>query len=381
MPHAPQLRRVLAVVSAVVLLLGLAAAGVAPASAHRGGPRPRPHPPGTPPARACIDPDSSAVPISLTVDGGTATGFYALPPRRPVGLVVFSHGWGHSSFSWTHHLTRVARDLNVITVAMDGRGLRFLDTRKPGGQPDTRGWPVSAAAEDGIAAARELQGRCPSATTVVNYGVSMGGNTSGLMAAARAQRRDGRPLFDYWIVVEGVTNVTSTYAGARAIASGNNTARTAVEDIEAEMGGPIETRPEAYRERSVVTRAGDIRDSKVKGVVLVHGVDDGLVDHGQSQSMRGALVAAGVPTQFFTVTSKTDRTPADDSATGYVGTAVDPAYRSPLAGHGNEISTVHIVIATGFERLTALFGGQLPTCTREHVVDGRAGTAPPPGPC
>lgn len=82
----------------------------------------------------------------------------------------------------------------------------------------------------------------------------------------------------------------------------------------------------------------------------------------------------------FTVLLKSDETPRDDSATGYVGTAADPSYRSPLAGHGNEISTVHLVVATGLQRLTALLRGQPPTCTREHV-EGKAGTLPPPGPC
>lgn len=333
-------------------------------------------------AAQCTDPSSAPQVLRRSVGGGTATGYFALPRRTPGGLVVFSHGYGPAAAAWRGHLSRVARQLDVITVAVDGRDLRFVGSPRANGERASRGWPVTSAAQDGIAAAQLLLARCPSATTVVNYGVSMGGNTSGLMAAAGAKRPDRSPLFDYWFDIEGVTNVISTYTGARAIAPVNDTGRKATEDIERETGGPIEKVPRAFAQRAVITRAGDIAASGVKGVVFVHGVDDGTVGFEQSQYMRAALVAEGVNTQFFAVTRKSGGSERDSTETGYVGDQLDPKYRSPLAGHGDERSNTHIVIVTGFSRLTALFRGVLPQCRSEHLVDGGTGAiVPEPGPC
>lgn len=335
-----------------------------------------------PPPQACTDIADTAIRFTLTVEGEAANGFYALPDSTPTGLVVFSHGYGHSSYSWQHHLRRVAAELDVITVAMDYRGITFLPTEKAPGIPDTRGWNVSAGAEDGIAAAQYFEEACDITGTIVNYGVSMGGNTSGLMAAAGATRSTGAPLFDYWIDIEGANVVAETYTGARILAPVNTFARNAQTDIEAEMGGTFEARTATYLEWSNVTRVDDMKAAGLKGVVLVHGVDDGLVTHDQSVSMRAALNAGGIPTQMFTVALKSPESERETTLTGYIGGAIDPTYRSPLAGHASEMSTTHIVSVVGFERLNALFAGQKPDCTREHVVDGQlAVTVPAPAPC
>lgn len=334
------------------------------------------------PAQACSDSTDTATRFTLAVDGEDADGFYALPDTTPTGLVVFSHGYGHSSYSWQHHLRRVAAELDVITVAMDYRGITFLSTEKAPGIPDTRGWNVSAGAADGIAAAQYFEDECDITGTIVNYGVSMGGNTSGLMAAAGATRSTGAPLFDYWIDIEGANAVAETYTGARILAPVNTFARNAQTDIEAEMGGTFEQRTATYLEWSNVTRVDDMKAAGLKGAVLVHGVDDGLVTYDQSVTMRAALNAVGIPTQMFTVTLKSPESERETTATGYIGGAIDPTYRSPLAGHASEMSTTHIVSVVGFERLSALFAGQEPDCTREHVVDGQLdATVPAPAPC
>lgn len=329
------------------------------------------------PAQACQDTADTAIRFSLTVGGQAANGFYALPDTAPTGLVVFSHGYGHSSYSWQHHLRRVAADHDVIAIAMDYRGITFLSTEKAPGIPDTRGWNVSAGAEDGIAAAQYFEDECNVTGTIVNYGVSMGGNTSGLMAAAGATRSTGAPLFDYWIDIEGANVVAETYTGARILAPVNAFARNAQADIEAEMGGTFEQRTATYLEKSNVTRVQDMKAAGLKGVVLVHGVDDGLVTHDQSVTMRAALNAVGIPTHMFTVTLKSPESERETTATGYIGGAVDPTYRSPLAGHASEMSTTHIVSVLGFERLAAIFAGNKPDCTREYVVDGELGQVPP----
>src|SRR5437588_96441 len=112
---------------------------------------------------------------------------------------------------------------------------------------------VAAALAAAVLLAPAPEQACPFVKTIVAYGISMGGNTSGLAAASHAIRHDGRPLFDYWWDIEGATNVIETYAGAAALAqTGNTFATQAQQDIEAEMGGPLEQRPDAYASHAVV---------------------------------------------------------------------------------------------------------------------------------
>jgi hypothetical protein len=232
---------------------------------------------------------------------------------------------------------------------------------------------VAAAAEDGIKAAKEWEADCSTIDTIVNYGVSMGGNTSGIMAAAGALRADGTtPLFDWWVNVEGVNNLVETYLEARAASP------SAAADIEEETGGSIEEVPEEFLRRTNVARIADIKASGLKGAVLVHGVDDGLVPHNQSDEMFAALTAAAIPTQFFAVTLRSDTSESGTTGTAIFVRPVDPTYDSPFAGHASEMSDTHIVGLTGFERLDAIFAGQPPTCTRVGVVDGQLGSTPVP---
>lgn len=355
--------------SVVLSILSAGLVAVLPTSARADG------------TQSCIDNDDTAVALSLTVSGETATGHYSLPNSAPQGLVVFSHGYGHSSHSWKHHLRRVAAELDVIAVAMDYRGIEFLTTEKAPGVPDTLGWDVTKGAEDGIAAAQWFDDHCNIHGPYVNYGVSMGGNTSGLMAATDADRSNGDPLFDFWIDIEGAANVTETYTGARILAPFNAFAAQAQSDIETEMGGTFEQRPATYLEKSVVTRTLDMKRAGLKGVVLVHGVDDGLVTYDQSRQMQAALRAVGIDAQMNTVLLKSDESERETTLTGYLGTQLDPTYRSPLAGHASEMSTTHIVSVTGFVRLAEIFQGRPPTCTQEYVVDGQLGTPPPATVC
>jgi hypothetical protein len=330
--------------------------------------------PETTPWPPCTDDVDGAVEFTIPIDGDDrdAHGFYAVPATDPVGMVVFSHGYGHSSYSWQDHAARVAEELNVVTVAVDGRDLTILDTFKRPGIPNTAGWPVKSAAEDGLAAAAMFESACSTIETIVNYGVSLGGNTSGIMAAAGAKRADGTtPMFDWWVDVEGVNNLIETYMEARAADPG------AAGAIQIEAGGPIElTGPEPYLERTNVALVDKMKAAGLKGVVLVHGVDDGLVPHNQSDEMFAALTAVGIPAQFFVVTLKSDESERETTGTGHVLGRLDPEYRSPLSGHASELSETHIVGLTGFERLTAIFNGQPPACTRVAVVDGQVGSTP-----
>ena len=307
--------------------------------------------------------------LDLRVDGQAAWGLYAFPPAAPKGIVVFGHGYGHTAESWRKHITDTAARNGVVAVAMDYRGQ--VDT--PGTPlPSSRGWQVREGAADSIAAARYFNRLCPSAQTIVMYGVSMGGNTAGLAVAAKAKRLSGRPLFDYWFDIEGATTVAETYLEARGLAgSGNAFAKNAVEDIEREVGGPIESDPNGYVDLSVISHGDDIKASGIRGVVMVQGVDDGLVGYNQSPELYTRLRSLGIPVDFWTAVTRGDKSEPGTTLDGYVTSQV-PGFTSPFAGHASEASDTHIVGNAGFERLAALFKGTPPAC-RLGVLDGTLG--------
>ena len=306
--------------------------------------------------------------FTMPVNGQSTWGLYAMPPKAPKGIVVFGHGYGHTAESWRRHIATTARRDNVIAVAMNYRGQ--IDT--PGNPlPSSRGWQVAEGAEDSIAAAQLFERSCPTAKTIVMYGVSMGGNTAGLAVAAQAKRSTGKPLFDYLFDIEGAMNVTETYFEARALAqTGNAYATNAVADIERQMGGTFEERRDVYLERTVVNRVDDIAASGVKGVVVIHGVVDGLVGYNQSPEFVTLLRRHNVPVDFWTAVTRGQGEPGT-TLDGYVTGSV-PGYTSPFAGHASETSTTHLVGAAGFVRLAELFRGVVPAC-RVGVLDGAAG--------
>lgn len=307
--------------------------------------------------------DTAAQPFRVAVGSEVATGLVAKPRRAPRGIVVAAHGYGHTVESWRAHLERIADESGVIAVAMNYRH-----------QVGTRGWRVAEGAEDSIAAARYFERACPSARRIALYGVSMGGNTSGLALAAKPTRANGRPLFDVWFDIEGANNVVETYFEARALApTGNATAVNAVADIEEEMGGTFEEKAEVYLRHSNVARIADIAASGVSDVYLVHGLVDGLVPYNQSAEFRALLRAHRVPAAMTTVVTRT--------ATSEPGTTVDgylpiPGHTSPFAGHASEASTTHVVGMEGFQLLRDWFDGSATRCV-DVVYDGTTGVRTP----
>ena len=335
-------------------------------------------PPGHLKSGRCVDKSDDAIPLTLQVGGEPATGHYALPADAPETLVVFAHGYGHSSYSWIHHMMRTARELGVVAVGMDYRGLELSPDGNGDGLPESRGWNAMKGGEDLLAAAQYFQGTCKTIKRTVLMGVSMGANMSGLALALSSKA--AKPVFDHWIDVEGAVNVIETYLGARALAPVNAFAKNAQADIEEEMGGPIEENPEAYRQRAVVTRIDEIKASGVKGVTVIHGLDDGLVPYNQGREMASLLLQAGIPTDMFTVSRRSKESERETTATGYVGgplfgglpdQAPLPAdYTSPFAGHASEKSTTHVIMVTAFDQLAKVVGGYQPTLYNEHHVDG-----------
>ncbi|MDX1658960.1 MAG: alpha/beta fold hydrolase [Nitriliruptorales bacterium] len=319
------------------------------------------------PPVSCHDGADNARPLPLRNEHGERlSGVYAAPTADPSALVVMMHGYGHTSESWIPHVERVAAQDGALAVAIDYRG--DIRTKDPQGLDSSRGWNVTAGAEDAIDVAHAFLAACPTIEDVVAYGISMGGNSSGLAIAAGATRADGEtPLFDIWFNVEGATNVVETYLGARALAPTNEFAANAQADIEAEMGGPIEaTGPEPYLERSILYRAEDVAASGVAGIVMVHGVDDGLVPYNQSREFAQRMRQLGIPVELHTVTTKGDAE-SGTTATGYVLGALGQDFVT--AGHASEASTTHVVNRIAFERLSEILAGADVSC-HETVYDG-----------
>jgi acetyl esterase/lipase len=347
------------------LLLLAAAMAAAPAASAR----PNTGPP-VRPAR-CVDKADEALPLRLIVDGQKATGHYSVPESQPTALVVIGHGYGHSSYSWIEHMKRMSDELGVIAVAMDYRGTTFEPQPWPkDGVPSTRGWRVMEGAEDMIAATKLLKANCASIEETVIFGVSMGGNSTGLALALAAEEK--KPLFDYWIDAEGAVNVTETYFGARALAAGNEFAANAYADIVEEMGGEFEDDPAPYAEHSVVSRIDEIKASGVKGVIVIHGANDGLVPINQSRELVAELAAEEIPVDTYTALRNGPEGESGTTITGYGGG--DPG----IAGHASERSTTHAVMVTAFDRLKALITEDYqPGPYREFVFDsGTIYTAP-----
>ena len=303
--------------------------------------------------------------IRLTSSVGLASGRFALPDNpAPTQLVVFFHGHGNDSCSFRRHLQKITAR-GAVAVAMDYTGQREEPV-------ENYGWFVRAGAADSIAAAQYFLKQYPSVTQVFAMGISMGANMSGFaMASADAVRADGSPLFDYWVAVEGVHNLTEEYLIARAIAPVNAGGALAVQEIEEENGGALEAVPERYQEITNVARVQDM--TGLKGVVLVHAVDDGLVPYGQSQEMFAALVAAQVPAELFTVLlngGAESGTTATGIPLGPIFGGAGMPYESAFAGHGWEGSDTHLVIGTGFTQLFGLMDGGTVSAGGQSVVGG-----------
>jgi acetyl esterase/lipase len=306
--------------------------------------------------------------MSLIVENAEALALVALPERKPRGIVVFDHGYGHTMESWREHVARTAATLGVIAIAPNYRG---LDQTIPleGVKTSSRGWRVAEGAADTIAYAQHFEALCTPKGDNVVYGVSMGGNTSGLVVAAQPKGPDRKPLFDYWVNVEGATNVTETYLGAKALAPANAFAANAAEDIERAFGGTPVQAPATYAQRTVVNRTGDIAGAGLKGVYVVHGLLDGLVTHDHSRQLQALLRARGVPVDMWTAVTRDEDSEPGTTVDGYVPTG----QKSPFAGHASETSTTHVVGAAGFAALERIYSGERFVCG-EALYDGMSQT-------
>jgi hypothetical protein len=314
---------------------------------------------------------------------GGLEGHYAVPKgKKPTTLVVMFHGYGNISNSWVCHLLDAADNHNAVAVAMDYRGTGWT-----GPAADHRGWFVKEGADDSIKAAQYFLTKYPSIKNVEAFGISMGGNASGLAVAAGAKRPGtNKPLFDYWVNVEGATSMIETYFEAQAVgATGSAFAKNAVADMEKECGGTPAAQPQCFESINVLTRIQDIKASGIKGIIDVQGIDDGLVGHDQSEEFTLAARLMQIPTDYYIALRRNDwqntASANHEGGTTLSGTALGPVfsgagqtYPAPLAGHGWEGSNTQIVIATGFAKLWAIVDHSQAPANHQYFVDGDLGT-------
>jgi len=325
---------------------------------------------------ACTGEPAAIHTLNITVGGVPTYGYYALPSGTPKGVVVLGHGYPTTAQSMVPLMPGIAERDDAIVVAMDYHGT--VDLEGPTGTR-SRGWKVSEGAADSIAATQLFTSTCqslnPSRFVNTAFGVSMGGNMTGLAVSEKATRAGGTPLFDYWFDVAGVTNVPEIYTDATVISlaplgSIQTIGSNAKADIEAEMGNPV-LNLTTYLNRSPALRAGQMKASGLKGVVVSHGVLDGEVTSDQSDQMVAALALAGIPTDYSTSIFKAPETPPGLTLDGDI-LGLIPGYESPFAGHVNEV-----VIGAALDRLDALYQkGTVPSGLKLTLEDGSLGTFP-----
>jgi hypothetical protein len=333
-------------------------------------------------AAPCTSASQAPQPLTVTVGGQPATGLYSLPATAPKGIVVVGHGFPGTAATFATQMQQIATDDDVIALSMNYRGTD-LSTGL--------GWRVLEGAQDSIAATKLFDSACPGSAGFVNavFGISMGGNMSGLAVSQNAVRSSGSPLFNYWFDVAGVTDVTETWADGAVISevplgSVQTSGKDALTALSAEFGGTPLTVPGTYLADSPVTRTGLMKTSGLQGVEIFHGADDGEVTADQSVQMAAALAVSGIPTDVYTsvfnLPGGSNGDTLDGDTLGGALAAVNtlalmgalPAYVSPFSGHVSAI-----VMSSALSHLNALYtSNKVPTGVSVSVQDATLGTIP-----
>ena len=286
---------------------------------------------------------------SITVDGETALGWLGYPASAtPTTLLVFGHGCcGKPDQSGM--VSGYADAYGAVVVAMDYRG--------PGR------WDVMKGHRDLIAATEDLKARFPTIGRTVIWGISMGGETTGMAVAARPD------LYDYWVDTFGVVDLFQEFAALGLYpgvsADPNNPANPTRSWIVEETGGLPATVPEAYLARSPAYSAASMRG--ITRAYISHGVGDLIVQYSQSRLMFANLVANGVPVTLHTVATRGGETQGP-----FVPNVGVPTVPTPVAPSAHDGSAVGYSAEVVHHLLT---GGEPDsgTASREWLVDATTG--------
>src|SRR3954467_3859802 len=233
-------------------------------------------------ATTCTSKSSKAHRTSLKVQGQKSRAYGWLPRRKPRALVVVAHGYSWTAAAWKTKLKKIAAGDRAVAVAPDFRGLKILPRQN--GYPKSRGIPLRNAEADLIAYGKRYAASCRSIKTVVLVGYSLGGPYAANALMQHPKRGGGRPLFDYFVGMEAMEDVFAEFQLATQLPN-DAFVQGAVQDASDELGGTIDEKPEAYHAVNPIEHIAPIRSSKIRGVILVHGVDDGLVPYSQATDM------------------------------------------------------------------------------------------------
>jgi hypothetical protein len=290
-------------------------------------------------AAVCKARSQKAHRVSIKVHGQKSKAFAALPKRKPRSLIVVAHGYSWTAASWKTKLRSMAKRDRAVAVAPEFRGLKFRPSVY--GYPKSRGIPLHNAIADLNAYGRSYVRRCKSIKTVVLVGYSIGGIYSGNALMRHPKRPGGkRRLFDYYVGMEAIEDVFGEFSLAKAI-GGDPFVKGAIDDAAEELGGTIDEKPAAYHRVSPIEHIKAIRKSRVRGVILVHGIDDGLVPYTQAKDMTKALRKGHVKTDLYTAYKRRPGDTPDTTLSGRLG------QESGNTGHAADWATRHLVPATG----------------------------------
>ncbi|MVU83285.1 prolyl oligopeptidase family serine peptidase [Nocardia sp. ET3-3] len=224
-------------------------------------------------------------PVSLTVDGETATGRVYEPDGGARGLIVAVHGHDGSASDFPEYMSSIVKQTGAALVTMDQRSDDSVWR--------TGEWNVWAGWRDTVAATQWYRADHPGLGPTILWGWSQGGVTSGLAAAYAPPG-----TYDYWVDTFGHADDVSAWFLS------NLPGKSLRPEIERDAGNcnPL-TCPQSYLDRSPVFLANRIT---VKRAILVHGTADALVPYSSSLEMRAALTLTGKPTSLYTVATGRD---------------------------------------------------------------------------
>jgi pimeloyl-ACP methyl ester carboxylesterase len=289
---------------------------------------------------------------SVAVAGGTALGYLAYPTDVvPTTLLVVAHGCCIAIGSWSASLANSYYRMSAW-AATYGIAIVGMDYSGPGH------WDVAAGARDTLAATLDLRARWNITRTIL-WGASMGGEVSGMAAAARPD------LFDYWVDQYGVADLQQEFTllgslGTDASKVGSPGSSWILDETGGLPTGPSDP---AWAARSPVVLAAGMQG--LRHAYLAHGVGDTLVPVAQALQMHDALVRAGVPVTLHLAT--TGANARDGGVEGpYVPPLGAPVVPTPeghtVAGHNT------LGAAEAFAFLYELLAGREPDAGRADTV-------------
>jgi acetyl esterase/lipase len=212
---------------------------------------------------------------TVTVGGQVATGLLAVPANpAPAVLLVFCHGFGGAASNFNGNLADAA-NRGYLAVAMDYRGAQSA-------------WKVWTGWQDTLAATLDLRARYPSVQRTIVWGISMGGEVSGLAVAYAPAG-----TYQYWVEDAGVEDLVEEWATEPGFQGA----------IQAETGGNPAQVPQAYLDRSPVAHPLDIGREGLARAFLTHAAGDTIVTSTQADEMAAGLAAARVPFTLYAVPS------------------------------------------------------------------------------